>query len=476
MSSTVDDKYIYIISTVQGATTHRYKVGKHTGKQSKLISRYKTPLINPIIYMFLPCEQADNVENEIKNKLKSNRVLDDNNRLSEWVDLPLCELINIIIEITNKYSNDAIMIKHEYNDDLIETILDNFNDDSDNSSKKYTQITNADEFMKLTDIKHIIITNKKTLEGYLKFENTIWRELSSVTERDDPDKDDLIGFLQSNNADTSMGVIVKYQWKLIIKDMANKFYTKSPKFYKFKYYEYVISKDNHIDGSSKAIDLLLNMKEYSFTPIPSDSIICRCNLIGIPGFKPIYIEKKINTDIIDELLNIYVKNKELLSNFKKLCQNIFISQGESVIYEESQHYYGLASWLPDFMLSITNEDNLYAYAQDMMKKDYKLEKIPRCVVVRELEWGDEKYPYTKTVKWLQQNGVKNIIIYKPNTANWYDDIGTTKYINDNYEKISKLLHRFREDSTGKYGIMYLLDTSENLFMNMVHWFIKFINV
>ena len=96
-------QYIYVLSNSLYAKNSIYKVGKHSGSRSKLISRYKTPLIDPQIYLFLLCGDYTQAEREIKAKFQTKRIKHEGH-YTEWVTLPLDELI------VNKYS-DLVTIK-----------------------------------------------------------------------------------------------------------------------------------------------------------------------------------------------------------------------------------------------------------------------------------------------------------------------------------------------------------------------------
>jgi hypothetical protein len=90
---------IYIVSTEERAKENIYKLGKHTGTIRNLESRYGTPLIDPIIYFFYPTIYASIIENEIKRHLNSKRILNKNGNKSEWINLELKHIINIIFNI-----------------------------------------------------------------------------------------------------------------------------------------------------------------------------------------------------------------------------------------------------------------------------------------------------------------------------------------------------------------------------------------
>lgn len=97
----IKKSFIYIISTDEYAKINKYKVGKHFGSESKLLSRYRTYLINPKLF-YTKEFSKDNI-NEIEEKIKAtlidNRIKNNTGRFTEWV---LCDLekIKVIIEHT----------------------------------------------------------------------------------------------------------------------------------------------------------------------------------------------------------------------------------------------------------------------------------------------------------------------------------------------------------------------------------------
>lgn len=110
-------KSIYVISTINKSIKHKFKIGKHKGTQKKLLSRYKTYLINPIIFYFRPVINHTLVENQIKSKLDKFRIKDKDGAYTEWFQLELCQ---IIFEINNViYSlNNQIDSKEKLNEDF----------------------------------------------------------------------------------------------------------------------------------------------------------------------------------------------------------------------------------------------------------------------------------------------------------------------------------------------------------------------
>lgn len=108
---------IYVISNETYMQINKYKVGKHTGNLTKLISRYKTYLIDPIICFYVISENYSRLEYDILQSLKAQRIKDGNGKLSEWVIHPLPKIINTINVLVNTYN--------EYNYNILQDIPDN---------------------------------------------------------------------------------------------------------------------------------------------------------------------------------------------------------------------------------------------------------------------------------------------------------------------------------------------------------------
>lgn len=82
-------KMIYILSTLERATQNIYKMGRHTGSHSQLLSRYSTSLINPIIYFSYIVENAVEMESQLKILLYESRISNTAGRKTEWVKMKL---------------------------------------------------------------------------------------------------------------------------------------------------------------------------------------------------------------------------------------------------------------------------------------------------------------------------------------------------------------------------------------------------
>lgn len=90
---------LYIVSTPDQINKNTFKVGIHSGTQRKLISRYHTYFPDILILFYFPSEKADQLEKEVFNKLENNRVCDGDNHHTEWIILPLSDIIATVFSI-----------------------------------------------------------------------------------------------------------------------------------------------------------------------------------------------------------------------------------------------------------------------------------------------------------------------------------------------------------------------------------------
>jgi hypothetical protein len=151
---------IYIISTLDKAKDNEFKLGSHTGSPKKLLNRYATPLINPILYFFLPVTESKFIESAIKNILIKFRIKNNDGRITEWIKLDLFSIINII---------NIVVVFNSVN------LLDQINIDENKQSVNVAQKTNvkSDEIALSCKIKfkcdrcHFKTNNKRDFDYHL---------------------------------------------------------------------------------------------------------------------------------------------------------------------------------------------------------------------------------------------------------------------------------------------------------------------
>ena len=92
---------LYIVSTLDRIAANTFKVGKHTGTQRKLISRYRTYLVDPIILFYHPdsSDKIDLLERSVLEQLTHARISDEDGRTTEWIRAPLFEIIETVFRI-----------------------------------------------------------------------------------------------------------------------------------------------------------------------------------------------------------------------------------------------------------------------------------------------------------------------------------------------------------------------------------------
>jgi hypothetical protein len=90
---------IYIVSSPDMIALQKYKIGMHTGSQQKLLQRYGTALINPMIIYFRKVDNPREIEKRILETLDSRRIVNENGHKTEWVNATDFLIINVIQDV-----------------------------------------------------------------------------------------------------------------------------------------------------------------------------------------------------------------------------------------------------------------------------------------------------------------------------------------------------------------------------------------
>ena len=91
--------FIYIVSNDIYSERNMYKIGKHKGTKKMLIKRYKTYLIDPIVYFFFPTGTVSQDEVNLLDRFSKFRM-----GTSEFLQIPIDKLIeNVQIYFKHKY-------------------------------------------------------------------------------------------------------------------------------------------------------------------------------------------------------------------------------------------------------------------------------------------------------------------------------------------------------------------------------------
>ncbi len=112
-------QYVYVISNAMQKSRNQYKIGKHTGSMTKLVQRYKTPLINPVVYACFWCNDPDTLERRVLKCLDDKRVKDDNGKKTEWVESSLSKITRCIQDEIEKVDEGDV-----YTEELSEDLSD----------------------------------------------------------------------------------------------------------------------------------------------------------------------------------------------------------------------------------------------------------------------------------------------------------------------------------------------------------------
>jgi hypothetical protein len=98
-------KSLYLVSTLEKSKKDEYKFGRYGNTEKKLLSRYRTYLINPICYYFKFVNNYIVLENKILSLLDDYRLPDENGKKTEWVKLELSKIIPVIDKSIKLYDD-----------------------------------------------------------------------------------------------------------------------------------------------------------------------------------------------------------------------------------------------------------------------------------------------------------------------------------------------------------------------------------
>lgn len=252
---------LYIISTLKKAKKNIYKFGRHSGSQRKLISRYRTYLTDVIIFYFRPTDNFAFLEKKILLILDDFIIRDIDGVKTEWIQLELSKIIDIIDDLIKIYQDKEI-VKQNIEDEIIN---ENGDEDIEMTNKKsnleiklqdyidFCYYTTLDDFDFVT--KDIFID---FLERYYDIQYVPWDKIKKII------KDMGFGYDNNHKYQGSIGCItgLKLKDKFVTKDkiitMNNTKLDDRTKTFMELFYE---KTDDDKDRISK-IDLLNNYETY----------------------------------------------------------------------------------------------------------------------------------------------------------------------------------------------------------------------
>lgn len=503
----METQYIYLLQEREFIKTNEniFKIGKTKQNNNDRLKQY--PKGSVLLFQII-CSDCDNIERSLikifKEKYKQCKQIGN-----EYFDGDKKDMIKTIYDnITNEIVtvNDTDHCEEvEDNDENTECTVDN---DDEYKIEQY-EITCYEDLKKFTGVYKIIITNKDTKEGYLKFPEQPYRKLYNKYSPDfiEDEMEDLIGYINNFKAkydsarkynneiigeNDFMEIFKKYNddenfnYKFIdliyneeklIKDIIEKCYVKKPHYYEFKYNEYLVYcsgnyDGNHIFNSDKmTFDKLDNYNEFG---IIDESCKNSCSIININQREL----QQINISIVEKILNRLITEKSKINEYKKFCYSVFVEPTEKPIVFYDFHngrrntffsftyYIGkLTSLINDLCNLLIRDKVVFSsdYYEDILnyKKLIKKNNVRLVVITKH-----KKYSYEKMINDFIKLGINNIIVTdKDETRNIYN-----KSIDDNMlitEEIKDeiLLENNKIIHFDSYDIL----TNQKLIFNYLLW-------
>jgi hypothetical protein len=296
----MNTEYVYLLQEREFIKTHEniYKVGKTTQPNLKRITNYSngTKLITQII-----CTCCDNVEKELITLFKTKFKLckDIGN---EYFEGDCMEMMKIMFDTVFKKNDESPNVK------------------SLNYSSGCLEIHTMNDFIKISTIKKVVITNKLKAEGYIKLKGTGDKWL--IIHKKGSNEEDLMGFLKNcheemcycdnnnnilnqNEFETLNYIATKLRiecnYENIHKDIIKNYYCPNPKRPDVGINEYIIQYYDNLKQDKKF--LIFKSDDFTFRDITdkeNDFIIDHMNCPGILRYSPCIINNSntINTSIV----------------------------------------------------------------------------------------------------------------------------------------------------------------------------------
>lgn len=379
--------------------------------------------------------------------------------------------------------------------------------------KRIYRITTYEEWKKFTNIREIIITNKKG-KGYIRFEGKPWRILHDNTRPNfDPSyMEDLPGFIKNiqpnvlkmvkpndvlltiasfrdateNKEENEFAFMdVEYDTKKICKDVITKCYVKIFETYNLKFHEYLVlifSNGRKYNDSSAYKCFIFDSLNITFTPVDelTDKHILwdPFNLNGYCHSQPMMYANNIDnidTAVVDPILDSLIIHEKKLQ-FKKLLHNLIVNQEEKPIIFHDFNECLCAIWTRYLLYAISSARLVVDscdYYDDKKEflKNFKIQK-PRCVSINTYS----NIPIKTQIDAFCKLGIKNIIVcQRDKTNDMYNILNFRKYLNDNEEPLLKLIKEQNNyEPTGDWKTEIRYDNNifykpELLMSNLLKW-------
>ena len=230
-------------------------------------------------------------------------------------------------------------------------------------------------------------------------------------------------------------VNVEYDVDRIHQDIIKKCYDKKYEVYELKYHEYSI----YTTGGSSVEYFILDSLTFTFTPV--DELINNKILTNTYcGGRSLYVKNTIDINIVDDILNSLINDREIIGQYKKLAYNLLVEREESqiiIFYDYNSCL--LTQWLRDLVYTL-NGNKKYMLSCDYYENKIEFRKNinknkPRCVIIRQIN-TIYTIPIKRQIDDFIELGFKNIIVCQDDkTNNMYNIENYRKYLQDNKEVI-----------------------------------------
>jgi hypothetical protein len=450
-------QYIYLLKEREFIKTNEciYKIGKTKQKNLDRICNYPN---GTALIIQIKCKNCDKLEKELIELFKTKYELQKH--IGNEYFKGNC--YNMIDDIYKACINERL----EFND--------NENNNEIKDEIKEMEITTYDDFIKYSNIKKIIITNKNNKEGYLTHGNDIWFKIIGINKLTDDNIDkSLLSILKNNSKDDLI-----YNFDSIIDDILKRCYNKNPEIYKLNLYEYLISNND--------INYILNTKTLKIKNCKEDIN----NMLVVNNYKNIsnlYISNEIldNTDtsIINDILSSLLKDKYKIDEFKEICYNIFVEEKKMIMFMDNGTTFNFLSEIINNLMNILNHQNeyslIYEYSQKLLYTNIFKTNKPKLIFMNcgsvnsnfnnlYSSYITEQYVFLSKYK-INNIIVKNICDVKTTD---YDYKKYINYISNNKNKINDLFAEkcpdFYNDIKENYIDIFI--NPKMLLNNLIKWF------
>ena len=378
--------YCYLLQEREFIKTNEpiYKIGRTKQKNNTRLKQYPK---NSVLFIQMKCDDCIKTERVLINRFKQKFTLCKdigNEYFSGNVKDMMKQFINVLsIELDENNEEPEENIIEETEEDIIE------------ETEEY-EINTYERYIKFSAISKIVIINKDTKEGYLRFDNAPYRKLynknspdfdintmetmDSFIEHDTKENntaykyyDELLllnDFCNKNityqNSNTLLYItkleydnlefidrlnytriyelkIIKsvnlvYNIEALTNDIIKKCYIKKPKYYNLKYDEYIICLSNE-SRSGHFEYKLFNSKYKIFDNLNDyDNVgIYESNCDG----RMICSTKNINhidVNIVDKIFNYLIVDNSIINEYQKMCYSVFVKQSNKPIIFYDYYY------------------------------------------------------------------------------------------------------------------------------------------